>query len=427
MLHLRDHLQLAEGLAEDLSEGRIVTLTGQPSSGRSSILDLVAAQLDGLIRCVRVGADDDQTTLRAALDTLEGLASHEPTACLVDDFGRVLTTDHGVAFQGRLHALAASDPGADRIGVLLVGRLNESLTRWISQAPGSPLAAAAHRNIVVPALHAEAVLAALVADGVPAEQAAVLVDTYGAHLELIATARASVSGSAPADSLERAVYRGVAETTGATDDRLLDLARKPDEDLATTWVDELLVPLVFHPAPGRTKLVPALVAQGLPGLLIAGQAAWPGDIKSSARRFRCRLEGMVRPIWADRYHGAHLAGLIAFLDALAQRDCDVDLRLLGSETGIQGLPQAAKTMFDGRINEWAAAGLRVSWRLADYAGYELIHQRQLISPTRLAGYVLPPSDRIICVAGRIKDSDSLLPRARVALLEDAWARAAVYA
>ena len=428
MLQLGDHLQLAEALAEDLSEGRIITLTGQPSSGRSSIVDLVASQLEDLVTCIRVRGDDEADALTSALDAAEeAMASEEPTACLVDDFGEVLTKSYGPAFQGRLHALAMNDPGPASFGILLVGGVNESLTRSVSQSHGSPLAAAVHRSFMVPALRAEEVRAALIEDGMPAEQAAALVDTYGAHLALIASARATSLGRAPSDDLERAVYRGVAETTGATDERLMELARRPDRDLATTRVDELLAPLVFYPAPGRTKLVPALVAQGLPGLLIAGAPAWPGDLKASARRFRCRLEGMVSPIWADRYHGAHLAGLVAFLDALSLRGCDVDLRLLGSEAGTRGVPAAAKAMFDRRINVWAAAGLRVCWRLADDAGYELIHQRQLISPTRVAGYVLPPCDRIICVAGQIKDSDSLLPRARVALFEDAWARAAVYA
>lgn len=85
MLQLGDHLQLAEALAEDLSEGRIITLTGQPSSGRSSIVDLVASQLEDLVTCIRVRGDDEADSLTSALDAAEeAVASEEPTACLVE-------------------------------------------------------------------------------------------------------------------------------------------------------------------------------------------------------------------------------------------------------------------------------------------------------------------------------------------------------
>lgn len=428
MLTLPGHVSLANELAADLLDGRIVTLSGQPSSGRSSVLTLVEDQLDSLVSTVCVRASHDPEKLNLALEEVEvAAASGETVACLVDDFGLVLATEGGVAFQGRLHAVATGGPGADAVGVLLVGRVNESLTRWPGSAPGSPIAAAAHRNAQMGLLAAQDIRDALAADGVTRDEATALVDFYGGHLHLIALARAAASGHADENLVERAVYRGVAETTGVTEHRLMDLARKPGQALASTAVDGLLAPLVYYPAPGRTALSRALVDRGLPSLLVASQASWPGEIHRSARRFRCRLEGMAYPLWVDRYLGAHLRGLIDFMDVLAQRDCETDLRLLGSEAGTQGVPPAAKAMFDQRLAAWSASGLRVSWRLAAAADYDLIHQRQLISPTRLAGYVLPPCDRIIGVGAQTNESDALLSRARVTLLERAWARALPYA
>jgi hypothetical protein len=423
ILRLPSFDAVTERLAEHLIYGQIVVLRGQPWSGRSSLLASVATQLEDL-HVTRVTGSDNADTLRAAADDLEtATSSGNSAAVLVDNFGQLLGCEHGIAFQNRLYALAVNGEQAPDAGVLLVARHNEPLTRFAVGGGGSPIAGAAQVNVNVPTLSRTELVEALIGDGCDEQSAERLVDALGAHLHLLSVARLSPNAKVPEAIQDEAVMRVVSETTGATAERLLELARHPERPLAGVLADELLAPAVYHPEEGRTRLCRILAARGIGSLLIGGRAGWPDNLNDSVRRFRCRLHGLADALWVDRYHGRHLDSLTQFFDRLANRECNVLLRMLGSAAGLDGLPAGPQGRFRASLKGWAQSGLRVEWRIATEQDYHLLHQRMLVSPIRLGGYLLPPGDRIIGAHQGGTDTDAILDHAPLALLANAWDRA----
>jgi hypothetical protein len=404
-----------------------VVLRGQPGSGRSGLMDAVATQLGGVISVTRVSGSADEATLRGAAEKFEAETSGQNVgAALIDDFGSALSAPHGVVFQNRLHAWCVDGEHAPEAGVLLIARLNESLTRFPASGGGSPLAGAAHAEFAMPTLGGDEVVASLVDDGCEGPVAVRLVDMFGAHLRLIAMARETDRCNVPDATKDEAVMQAVSETTGTTAARMLELARRPNRPLATSLADQLLAPVVYHPVSGFTKLSAVLADRGIGALMVGGRTGWPGEINASVRRFWCRLHGLRDAIWVDRYHGSHLDHLTDFFDRLAARGARLLLRMLGSTAGIQELPDRPRRRFEGSLAAWTASGLRIEWRIAAQQDYDLLHQRMLVSPFHLGGYLVPPCDRITGAFSGGTDTDAILDPAPLPLLANAWARASLF-
>ena len=418
---------ITDMIAEHLLEGRIVVLRGQPWSGRTTVIASVAERLAGLIDVVSVSGSDSSGTLAAASDELEALlSSGRSTAMLVDDFGLALGTEHGVVFQNRLHALAVDSEHAPEAGVLLAARHNDSLTRFAAPGGGSPIAGAAQVNVNMPILSREEILGGLAEAGCDAGMAERLVAMYGGHLHLLRVAQEAGESAVPEAVQDEAVMRVVAETTGATAERMLELARRPERSLAEATPDALLAPAVYIPEPGMTRLCPTLPLRGIARLMVGERAGWPDNVGMSARRFQCRLQGLEGALWVDRYFGRHLDALSDFLDELARRGCRLTLHMLGSASGIEGLPNPPIARFTASRDEWRQVGFHVEWRIAADRDYDLVHQRMLVSRRRVSGYLLPPCDRVTCVHAGGTDTDAILERAPLALLARAWDDAAAF-
>lgn len=427
-LRLESFEAVAGSIAEHLVDGRVVVLRGQPWSGRTSLASSIRAQLADVIDVPCVTGSDSAAVLASACDELESATSSgRAAAVLVDDFGLALGTAHGIAFQNRLNALAVDGPHAVDLGVLLVARHNESLTRFAAPGGGSPIAGAAQAHFNTPTLHRAEIVAGLTADGCEAYLAEQLVSAFGGHLHLLQAARQSSRARAPEQLQDEAVMRVVADLNVVTAERLLDLLRHPDRAHPWAPADEMLAPAVYSPENALTQLCPVLAARGVGSLVVGGRTGWPDNPNESVRRFLCRLHGLRDAIWVDRFHGNHLDSLVTYFNRVAMRGCDLCLRMLGSKVGIEGLPARPEQRFRDSLATWATQGLRVEWRIAHDADYDLLHQRMLVSPSRLGGYTLPPCDRITGAHRGGSDSDTILDRAPLALLSNAWSRATPFA
>lgn len=417
MLPLPSQVDLAERIASWLTEGGVAELRGLPLSGRSHVVDLAALEARSLVEVFSLEPDGASQSVLNNIEQL--LEQGTNVACFLDDFDDLLRTPVGQQFQARLHAMATDATKSGTIGILLVSRVNESLVGAASTGPGSPLASLTTKQFGVSALDASEIVAHLVTSGSEKELADSLVDEYGGLVGLIDDA---VSGAPPTDkALDSVIYRTVADVGGASAERLFDLDARPDGSLPTTATDVALGPLVVLDRE-RTRLVPALRSRGAIDLVVGGESAWPGALSKSARRFRCRLEGMVDPIWADRYLGLSVTGLQAFLETLSNRECSCTLRLLSGPEAADKIRGRQKRDFIGRAMTWSARGLHIEWRTTStHADYQLIHQRQLVSPNRTSGYILPPCDRIV-LGTNGSDVDSYLARTRFPLIQRAWDR-----
>lgn len=265
------------------------------------------------------------------------------------------------------------------------------------------------------------------ARGADVNRAAALIAEYGGHLALIESAEASEAGRAREDLVEDVLLEAAAHVSPEAAERLLDLARRPNRQLASTPIDHALAPLVFHPGTGVTQLVPALRKAGLGSLLIGGEESWPSDLKASVRRFRARIYGQRRVLWFDRYFGRGCRRLISFLDGIAATRQVLELHLLGSGAGIEDLPPELLQEFQERQSEWRKQGLEVAWHLIDDADFTRMHDRNLISVARTDGYNMPPCTRMFGHDPVGNAVDTYLPKAPVSRLLLAWERSKPFA
>jgi hypothetical protein len=64
--------------------------------------------------------------------------------------------------------------------------------------------------------------------------------------------------------------------------------------------------------------------------------------------------------------------------------------------------------------------MHLQWRAIHSTAYASLHSRQLVSPGRVDGYLVPPCDRITGRTLVVNETDAYLPRAPVAELAAAW-------
>ncbi|WP_375765097.1 hypothetical protein NR798_25615 [Archangium gephyra] len=412
---------LASTIAEHLSDGHVVILRGLPSSGRTTTMDIVAEKLNSTLGIQvekinpKTSSAEFEAVLPRAMKSAESLGF---SSIVVDDFGALLRLSQGGVWQARLNSVCVDGALARHIGVLLVCGQGENVSR--TGLKGSPLADAANLSLQVPCLAAAEVALSLEAEGLSDEQTKQLVSRYGCHLGLLSKAQKSPNLEVDTASLEQAILKSVSKLTLEGAERILDLARKPTHSLASMPSDLGLSSLVFHPQPGRTQLVPALEQAGISKLLIGGVDAWPSDFHESVRRFRARIHGESEVLWFDRYFGSGLRDLMKFLDALADGSERLSLRLLGSAAGTDDLPDYLLRLFRARLSHWKNKGMSVSWRLIAQEDFVEMHDRQLISLSRVDGYNLPACDRITGHQPVGNTNDSYLPRAPVSRILLAW-------
>lgn len=427
MLDLERFRSVVDRIVEHVAGGQKVVLRGMPKSGRSYIVDSVgteAARVLGIVP-VRFNGDDDVAALEPGLERAIADAKLGLGLILIDGLGGLLRSVHGATWQTRLNSQCVDGGYANSIGVLIACGTGENLSRI--GLPGSPLADSANVVLFAPTLSKRDVISALTACGTEATRAAKLVSEYGGHLALIADAEVSDSARAQDGYVEGMVLEAVAYTSSEAAERLLDLGRRPNHQLASSPVDEGLAPLVFHPEAGSTQLVPALRRAGLGSLLIGSDESWPSELKASTRRFRARTYGQKRVLWFDRYFGRGCRRLVGFLDVVAAGSGTSELLLLGSNAGVENLPPYLLEEFQLRQAEWRKHGLEVAWHLVDDADFTRMHDRQLISVSRTDGYSMPPCTRVIGHDPVGNAVDTYLPRAPVSRLLDAWSRSRVFA
>lgn len=425
LLDLPSHRALAEEITDHLLDGDVVVLLGQPSSGRTSVVQLVR-ELASAVCWVSQTIDPEIESEEAVASVAAAVAEAENSGLgiiVVDDLGKLLRTAAGGSLQSRLTAAAVDGPRARDIGVLLTATYADALSR--TGLRGSPVADAAQRYVAMPLLSGDEVVSTLVAAGETSDKAASLVETYGSHLLLIELAR-RYGGSLGEVQVREATLGAVAGLHAGGASRVLDLARRQERGLPTAAIDAELPPLVWKSETGRSRLSLALVAGGIADLLPGSVATWPSDPATSVLRFRARTYGAREALWFDRYFGSGLIDFIHFIDRLAQMSGPLQLDLLGSNNGIDGLPERIKARFRERMHSWRSRGLCIEWRLIDGRDYADFHDRQLVFPHRIDGYHLPPCDRITGRTAVGNENDAYLPRAPVAAITTAWQRARRY-
>lgn len=144
MLDLEPFRSLVDRIVEGLLSGQKVVLRGLPKSGRTVLLEAVAAEAERLLEIppVRFDGHTSITALEPRLERLIADSRRGFGLLLVDDLGTLLRSTHGATWQTRLNSQCVDGPHAKSIGVLMSCGTGENLSRI--GLPGSPLVDSAH-------------------------------------------------------------------------------------------------------------------------------------------------------------------------------------------------------------------------------------------------------------------------------------------
>jgi hypothetical protein len=210
----------------------------------------------------------------------------------------------------------------------------------------------------------------------------------------------------------------LADLTADDVKRLVELCSGPQ---AGTEDDVRLAPLISRSS--QTRLISGLDRNRLCATVTGG---WPAGTIASAERFAMRVGNELRPLWVDRYFGAHPRELITFLNRLHSLLGPRQLRLFGSEGGIASLTTHARDLLRQSAAVLGRQGFEIEWRIAADPDLVNLHGRQLHLAQNGTAYGIPPVDRVLGTAPIGNETDSLLFAVDIDDIEAAWLRAIVF-
>ncbi|MGW2637596.1 hypothetical protein [Streptomyces sp. NPDC001348] len=414
----KSHDELAEVIVEHLVYGQIVILRAMPGSGRSVLLAGISRRYEEIIGCApRVVRPGEKTDPDTVVGEVESQVAHwGQAAVLLDDWGRTVRSAPGTPWQQRMTRLCVDGPRAVQTGALIVGAPGENLSRFGEQA--SPLVDAAHEVFPMPLLTVEEIARALGESGVGSADAESAALEYGGSVGLL---RRLADGRLTAADIEEAVVSAAYHAQSDAAQRIIDLSRKEGLELACDDIDVRLSPVVVRTSSGRSMLGKAFHRRGIKDLVIGAGSAWPRGRKAAVRRFYSRVYGSDDVFWFDRYLSSALPELTDFLEELSKVTTGGSrtLRLL-SGTPFKPIPPAVEARFVSAVGKWSTRGLHVHWHAVRKADIIPLHDRQLVSRSRLEGHHLPPADRVVGKVPAGNENDALLPQAPISPIEAAW-------
>ncbi len=368
--------------------------------------------------CVSVdGRALRSATLDAEVARIQGavqvaMSAHRCAQVLVDDFGHAMRQDAGYAFQAALRALVVDGADSERVGALLVTRLNDPVR--VRKQRGSPLTAVA-RYMFPPWFPLEVFEAtALAMARTPTE-----LEMFCGSNPAILSRLAGGGGIASArEYCADALATWLADLTPLDLKRLAQLCGGPqpnDDD------DDRLAPLLSRSS--QTRLITALDSDRTCALVIGG---WPGSLVESAERLAMRIGNEERPLWVDRYFGPYPQQLCDFLSRLLVSLGPRRMRLLGTSRGIADLTPQAIQLLRGRAAALSHQGFLVEWRIADDDDYVALHGRQLHLTQNGNAFGIPPVDRVLGAVPIGNETDSIIIAPDTDGLEAAWLRATAF-
>ncbi|MEW2490729.1 hypothetical protein [Streptomyces sp. NPDC048411] len=416
----KSHDVLAEAIVEHLAHGQIVLLRAMPGSGRSVLLASIAEQYKEIIGCApRILRPEEKADPDSVVREVESqILRWGQAALLLDDWGKMVRSSPGTPWQQRMTRLCVDGPQAVSTGALIVGAPGENLSRFGEQA--SPLVDAAHEVFLMPLLTVEEISQALSESeigNVAAESTAL---EYGGSVGLL---RSYADGRLTEAEIEEAVVSLAYHTQSDAAQRIIDLSRREGLELACEEIDARLSPIVIRTSSGRSAIAKAFHSRGIKDLVIGSGSAWPRDRRAAVQRFYCRIYGSDDVFWYDRYLSTGLPDLTDFLDELSTvaEGKNRTLRLLSGRP-LKQIGPAAQARFVSAATTWAARGLHVYWHAVQRKDIGPLHDRQLVSRSRLEGHHLPPADRLVGKVPAGNENDALLPHAPIASIEAAWLR-----
>ncbi|WP_326773017.1 hypothetical protein [Streptomyces sp. NBC_01445] len=418
MFRFKSHDTLAEAIVEHLAYGQIVILRAMPGSGRSVLLSNIADKYKDIIGCApRILRPEEKTDPDSVVQEVESqIARWGQAALLLDDWGRMVRSSPDTPWQQRMTRLCVDGPQAISTGALVVGAPGENLSRFGEQA--SPLVDAAHEVFLMPLLTVEEISQALCEAGIDGVEAQSAAREYGGSVGLL---RSYADGRLTEAKIEEAVVSVAYHAQSDAAQRIIDLSRKEGLELACDDIDVRLCPVVIRTSSGRSMIARAFHSRNIKDLVTGSGPAWPRDRKSAVQRFYCRIYGSDDVFWYDRYMSTGLPDLTDFLGELSTvaEGRNRTLRLL-SGSPFKQIEPAVQARFVSAATTWAARGLHVYWHTVQKRDIGPLHDRQLVSRSRLEGHHLPPADRMVGKVPAGNENDALLPHAPIASIEAAW-------
>ncbi|WP_405659412.1 hypothetical protein [Streptomyces sp. NBC_00079] len=416
----KSHDAIADAIVEHLAYGQIVILRAMPDSGRSVLLASVAEKYKEIIGCApRILRPEGQADPDSVVQEVElQISRWGQAALLLDDWGRMVRSFPDIPWQQRMTRLCVDGAQAVSTGALIVGAPGENLSRFGEQA--SPLVDAAHEVFLMPLLTVEEISQALREAGIGSVEAESTALEYGGSVGLL---RSYVDGQLTEAEIEEAVVSVAYHAQSDAAQRIIDLSRREGLELACDEIDVRLCPVVIRTSSGRSMIAKAFHSRGVKDLVSGSGAAWPRDRKAAVQRFYCRIYGSDDAFWYDRYLSTGLPDLTDFLDELSimAEGRNRTLRLL-SGSPLNPIEPVVQARFVAAATTWAARGLHVYWHAVQRRDIGPLHDRQLVSRSRLEGHHLPPADRLVGKVPAGNENDALLPHGPIAFIEAAWLR-----